>query len=71
MYSIKKFIEGCIGETQDQISKEKLKSFGDKKNLKYLEGRLDAYKQMWKHIEKSSEKERLFSGSLSAFSPQG
>ncbi len=71
MYTIKKYIEGCIGEIQDQISKEKLKSLRGRNNLKFLEGRLDAYKQMWQHIEKAKEKERLRSGSLTAFSPQG
>ncbi len=71
MYTVKKFIEGCIEDTQDQIEKENKKSSPDKNKLKFLEGRLDAYKQTWKYVEKSNEKKRLFSGSLSAFSPQG
>ena len=71
MYTIKQFIEECIEETQELILKENLKSIPRKKKLEFFQGRLDAYKQMWIYIEKSDEKERLVSGSFSAFSPQG
>jgi hypothetical protein len=71
MRRVKRFVQTKKRQTEAQIAKQGNGTPPDEQFIRFLEGRLEAFKLLVHYLDRLEEEEILLNGSASAFSPQG